>query len=183
MNPKPRQWTTWRVRTTDDTSIVVFTQAGLAAALALADGANKLRGVYPFSTVVIRVFGKNAASLTGWLQITGWGDNQKGKGRGPGTLLWRGEVTTGSLVFDQAPLDDGKWTSAGNWYAVNNFNSGGGTNFCAATELSDADQAELYIPTLLLPNLMLEMKPNNGHATPMTEMGVMFRCVGDNGID
>lgn len=169
-----RNWRTTRVITANDTFITDFKPGNFVAAKAIGINA---------SAVMLQGWGKNAALETVTMRVSGWMDQGRSVGGGPGTVLWRGLLTLGTNNIAAAPLDDkGKWDSAGDWFEVQTFDSTvtSGNNLASATVLSETtpQSSLLILPTLGYMNLMFEFTGVAGVA----EIGILLREISMDGV-
>lgn len=175
MNPMVLTATGWRmgrIVTTDDAAITSFEPAKYVAAQSI--------DVSGFSAIALRAFGTAADSLTLDLRLIGWMDHgtpatHLDLAPGPGQVLWYGVLTTGTVHIAARPTADRHWTDT-TWHEVATWNSGGGSNACAATVMSGGGQSLILVPVLGYRSIMFEFT-NMGGAGEMASCGILWRGV------
>lgn len=172
-----RKWRTVRVVATDDTFITDFKAANIVEAKTIG-----ING----SAVALWAWGKDTDNDDCTLRITGFMEPVENFTRGPGQVIWRGQLTLGSNNTDTAPVDDhGKWGSANDWFEVDSWDSSvtNGNNLASAIALSEAtpQTSLLLLPTLGYTILMFEVTDLGG-AGEMTEIGFLSREISMDGV-
>lgn len=170
-------WRTARVAIASDTLITDFKSANFSGA----------KGISAIgSGIMLRAFGKDTAGDTATLRVIGFMEQHDKRGRGPGFILWRGQLTLGSQTTGAAPLlnEQNDWDSAGNWFTVDDWDPSvaSGENAASAVMAQGTNEAVLLLPTLRFTSLMLEIDDIGGGGTEMTELGIMYREITDEGV-
>lgn len=169
------QWQTWRIAATEDTLLTDYKPADITTVAVK----KKMIGVYPASAIIIKAFGKDTDGDSATVVISGWMDQGRAKGGGPGQRLWRGQLLCGSKSFSHIPLGDEHWGAAATWFDVDTWDEGAasGYDIAGASRLEVANQeCALILPTLGYTHLLLEVRDLDS-ANEMTEIGFIWRPV------
>ncbi len=174
-----RAWKTW---------LAAGTVSADHSALDLdpSDGASgQMINVYPYTAIILRMFGKDTNNDTASMEIVGrMDDSTKNKG-GRGQSLWKGQVILGSISSSFIPLDDGKWSAAATWFEVDTYDEAGvsgGHNACKAITIGGGNQALLILPTIGYNVLEMVVTDIGGSSPEMTELGALYRFASNDGV-
>jgi hypothetical protein len=173
----------------NDTPLTNYEQADLVDAVQ-----KKMIGVDPYSTIMVRVFGTDAANETGDIIVSGWMHPFTQTGANFGHRLARMLVTLGSKGVAKPPTNlpdgaGGKWAASGTTYLeADTYATGGGGDYdmvgvkildSALTATGIANQeACVIIPTLGYSHLLFEIVSNTA-----ASLGIIWRPIGRGGVE
>lgn len=147
--------------------------------------ATSVKQALPNTAYMLRAYGKAAAAKTATVNIVGWSrGRENSQAVGPGTILWRGQLTTGLLnlgggTANREPLTG--WGLGTTWFEVDSWDSVPGFNFSRADLLQGGNQAILLLPTLGLDYIQAYITDIAG-AGQMTALGIMSHAISLEGV-
>lgn len=185
------RWQTARAPTAvSDTPLTEYHNNDLVTAVK-----NKMISVKPYSAIMLRAFGTNAANEDADVIVSGWMHPATQTGANFGHRLVRMRVTLGSKGVARAPSDlpdatGAKWAASGTTYleadtydpATADYDMVGITRLDSSMTNGIANQeAAVIIPTLAYTHLLFEIVLSGGIVTA-NSMGLIWRAIGRDGV-
>lgn len=184
IGPNASRWQTLRkIVSAADTPKTVYQASDFDATLR-----SKGEGCNGMSRMIVRAYGTDAASETATLTLSGWmGDSDK-TDHGPGIILWKGELTTGTITWAETgrtyDLADKGFPGTTTWFEVSDWNTGvaGGGNLSQSTELADNSMSVLLLNTLGCTRIVAEVSAIAGGNPQMSSIALIWRPASMEGV-